>query len=81
MHIFRPIRHFGSRTLARYCEMITMRLGLGRNSDVIEIASNDGYLLQHFLPLGIPVMGIEPAANIAEVARQKTFPLSLNSSV
>ncbi len=58
----------------RFCEMITARLGLGRNSEVVEIASNDGYLLQHFLPLGIPVTGIEPAANVAEAARLKNVP-------
>lgn len=58
----------------RYCEMIKSRLGLGAGSRVYEIASNDGYLLQHFLPLGVPVMGIEPAANVAEVARQKNIP-------
>ena len=58
----------------KFCEMITARLGLGRNSEVIEIASNDGYLLQHFLPLNIPVTGIEPAGNIAEAARQKNIP-------
>ena len=39
-----------------------------------EIASNDGYLLQHFLPLGVPVIGIEPAANVAAVAQQKNIP-------
>src|SRR5262249_46976660 len=53
---------------------IAERLGLGANSDVFEIASNDGYLLQHFLPLGVPVTGIEPAANVAEVARRKNIP-------
>ena len=41
---------------------------------MFEIASNDGYLLQHFLTLGIPVIGIEPAGNVAEVARQKHIP-------
>ena len=47
----------------------TTRFGLGPTSQVFEIASNDGYLLQHFLPLGVPVVGIEPAANVAEAAR------------
>jgi len=41
---------------------------------VFEIASNDGYLLQHFLPLGISVTGIEPAANVADAARRKNIP-------
>jgi SAM-dependent methyltransferase len=57
-----------------YCLMIRDRLELGSKSQVFEIASNDGYLLQHFLPLGIPVTGIEPAANVAEAARKKGVP-------
>ncbi len=51
--------------------MITRRLSLGPESLVIELASNDGYLLQHFKPLGVPAIGIEPAANVAESARAK----------
>ena len=51
-----------------YVEMITSRLALGPDSHVIELASNDGYLLQYFGELGVPVLGIEPAANIAKVA-------------
>lgn len=51
-----------------YAEMMTRRLGLNERSLVIELASNDGYLLQHFVAKGIPVLGIEPAANIAKVA-------------
>jgi hypothetical protein len=58
----------------RYCEMIKARLGLNSNSQVIEIASNDGYLLQHFLPLGVKVIGIEPAANVAKAAQDKNIP-------
>jgi SAM-dependent methyltransferase len=58
----------------RYCQTISARFNLGAKSQVFEIASNDGYLLQHFLPLGIPVTGIEPAANVAETARQKNIP-------
>jgi hypothetical protein len=58
----------------RYCHMIAERLGLGPDSHVVEIASNDGYLLQHFLPLKIPVVGIEPAANVAEEARRRNVP-------
>ncbi len=57
-----------------YCEMIKGRLGLGRESFVVELASNDGYLLQHFLPMGVPVLGVEPAANVAKVARDKGVP-------
>jgi hypothetical protein len=58
----------------RYVHMITNRLGLGRHSLVVELASNDGYLLQHFLPLGIPALGVEPAANVADVAVAKGIP-------
>ena len=58
----------------RYCEMIRARLNLGPTSQVFEIASNDGYLLQHFVRLGIPVTGVEPAANVAAVAREKNIP-------
>src|SRR6185295_4928917 len=45
--------------------------GLGPRSRVIEIASNDGYLLQYFARRGVPVLGIEPAANVARVAEAK----------
>ena len=44
------------------------RLDLSADNLVVEVASNDGYLLQHFLAEGIPVLGIEPAKNVAEVA-------------
>ncbi|HEY8472291.1 MAG TPA: class I SAM-dependent methyltransferase [Natronosporangium sp.] len=55
----------------RYADTMIDRLGLGPQSLVTEVASNDGYLLQHFVAAGIPVLGVEPAANIAEVARDK----------
>lgn len=54
-----------------YTEMAVKRFNLNKQSQVVEIASNDGYLLQYFVAQGIPVLGIEPAANIAEVAMQK----------
>jgi hypothetical protein len=57
-----------------YCEAITKRLGLGPDSLAVELASNDGYLLQHFLPLGVPVLGVEPAANVARAAVEKGIP-------
>jgi SAM-dependent methyltransferase len=57
-----------------YTEMAIARFGLGPTSKVIEIASNDGYLLQHFVAKGIPVLGIEPAANIAAAAALKGIP-------
>ena len=55
----------------RYAEAMIARLGLGHASKVMEIASNDGYLLQHFVARGVPVLGIEPAANVANVAIKK----------
>src|SRR4029450_12541566 len=57
-----------------YVETITARANLGPQSLVVEVASNDGYLLQHFLPRRIPVLGIEPAANVARVAIAKGIP-------
>jgi SAM-dependent methyltransferase len=79
-HIFTEYAYFSSYSTSwieharRYCEMIVARLGLGRTSQVYEIASNDGYLLQHFLPFGVPLLGIETAANVAEAARRKNVP-------
>jgi SAM-dependent methyltransferase len=55
----------------RYTEAITARLGLNRDSFVVEIASNDGYLLQYFVENGIPVLGIEPSGNVASAAKKK----------
>lgn len=57
-----------------YTDMITARLGLTAASRVIELGSNDGYLLQHFVAKGIPVLGIEPARNVAEAAIAKGVP-------
>jgi SAM-dependent methyltransferase len=58
----------------RYAQAMTNRLHLTSDSLVTEVASNDGYLLQHFLAEGIPVLGVEPAANVAEVARARGIP-------
>lgn len=55
----------------RYANMMTERFNLNENSRVIEIASNDGYLLQYFKQKNIPVLGIEPTANTAKVAQEK----------
>ena len=60
--------------MRRYADMISDRLALGPKSFVVEVASNDGYLLQHFVRKGIPVLGIEPAANVARVAVEKGIP-------
>ena len=54
-----------------YTEQVIERFSLGKSSHVIEIASNDGYLLQNFLARGISHLGIEPARNVAEAARSK----------
>jgi SAM-dependent methyltransferase len=58
----------------RYVDMMVARFGLGPRSQVVEIASNDAYLLQYFVARGVPVLGIEPASNVAEAARQKAIP-------
>ena len=57
-----------------YVDDIASRLGLSDTSQVIEVASNDGYLLQYFQDKGIPVLGVEPAANVAEAAIKKGIP-------
>lgn len=54
-----------------YVELMTNRFGLNKDSQVIEIASNDGYLLQYFVDKNIPVLGIEPTENTAKVAIEK----------
>lgn len=57
-----------------YCNMMIRRLGLNEQSFVVEVASNDGYLLQYFVQRNVPVLGIEPAANVAKVAVEKGVP-------
>jgi 2-polyprenyl-3-methyl-5-hydroxy-6-metoxy-1,4-benzoquinol methylase len=57
-----------------YAEAVVRRFSLGKSSFVVEIASNDGYLLQNFVHQGIAVLGIEPAANVAAVAERKGVP-------
>ena len=64
----------------QYVGMIRNRLALGADDLVVELASNDGYLLQHFVGTGIPILGIDPAANVAEAAEERGVPLSLSSS-
>lgn len=60
---------------ARYTSHITERFGLGAHSFVIEVASNDGYLLRNFLPPGIPCLGIEPTAGTADAAETLGIPV------
>ena len=57
-----------------YVDMAIDRFVLDKNSQVVEIASNDGYLLQYFVERGVPVLGVEPAANVAAVAQEKGIP-------
>jgi len=59
---------------ADYVDMIVNRLNLGKTSLAVELASNDGYLLQNFVKKGIPALGVEPAANVAKVAVDKGVP-------
>jgi SAM-dependent methyltransferase len=78
--IFSDYAYFSSYSVSwlrhcqRYTELMTKKLELDKHSRVVEIASNDGYLLQYFQELGIDVLGVEPAANVAAVARQKGVP-------
>jgi hypothetical protein len=78
--IFEEYAYFSSYADTRlnhsknFAEAISERLGLNPDSLVVELASNDGYLLQYFQPKGIPVLGIEPAKNVAAVAVEKGIP-------
>ena len=79
-HIFSEYAYFSSYSdswlehSSNYVEMISERLGLGKRSLAVELASNDGYLLQYFVQKGIPVLGVEPAVNVAMVAEKKGVP-------
>ena len=57
-----------------YCNKMMTRIGLNGQSFVVEVASNDGYLLQYFVKRNVPVLGIEPASNVAKVAVEKGVP-------
>ncbi len=58
----------------RFTESMIERYGFGADSLVVEAASNDGYLLQHFVAAGVPVLGVEPAVNVAKVAAERNIP-------
>lgn len=78
--IFSDYAYFSSYVQAmldhgkRYADEMTERFRLGPDSKVVEVAANDGYLLRWFLPKGVPVLGVEPAANVAEAARALGIP-------
>jgi SAM-dependent methyltransferase len=78
--IFSDYAYFSStseswiRHAQAYVESISERLSLGPESQVVEIASNDGYLLQWFVERGVPVLGVEPAANVAADAVERGIP-------
>jgi SAM-dependent methyltransferase len=61
-----------------YVAMITDRLGLGDDSFVVELASNDGYLLQYFVERGIPCLGVEPSKNVSEAAAERGVPTDVS---
>ena len=84
--IFRDYRYLSSVSTSwlahaeRYAEVMQRQLGLDSESLVVEVASNDGYLLQKFQKRGIPVLGVEPAENVAEIAQSvgiETLPVFL----
>jgi hypothetical protein len=76
-HIFSEYAYFSAYSdswvqhARRYTDGMVQRFGLGQASSVIELASNDGYLLQWFVKAGIPALGIEPAANVAAAAEDR----------
>ena len=79
-NIFSDYAYFSSysdswlRHCENYCNKMVTRFGLDGQSFVVEVASNDGYLLQYFVQQNVPVLGIEPAANVAKVAVEKGVP-------
>lgn len=83
-HIFTEYAYFSSfsdswvQHAKDYTDMIVARLGLDKRHYVVELASNDGYLLQHFVRKEIPCLGIEPAANVAKAAVEKGVPTQVS---
>ncbi|HTL89201.1 MAG TPA: class I SAM-dependent methyltransferase [Leptolyngbya sp.] len=79
--IFTEYAYFSSyvdallKNASDYSDLMVDRFGFGSHSKVVEIASNDGYLLQYFLQKGIPVLGVEPAINVSQVAKDKGIPV------
>ncbi|MBD2078555.1 class I SAM-dependent methyltransferase [Leptolyngbya sp. FACHB-17] len=79
--IFTEYAYFSSyvdallKNASNYSDLMVERFGLNSQSKVVEIASNDGYLLQYFVKKGIPVLGVEPAVNVSQVAKDKGIPV------
>lgn len=79
-HIFSTYAYFSSYSdswldhARRYAAMMLERFPLDGRSQVVEVGSNDGYLLQYFVERGVPALGVEPAANVAEAAIKKGIP-------
>jgi hypothetical protein len=79
-HIFTEYAYFSSFAASwlqharSYTDLMVERFQLNSNSQIVEVASNDGYLLQYFVEKGIPSLGVEPAANVARVAIDKGIP-------
>src|ERR1700675_1854532 len=79
-HIFSDYAYFSSYSdswlahAKKYTDRMIERFGIGEKNFVVELASNDGYLLQYFVEKRVPVLGIEPAANVAAVAEKKGVP-------
>ncbi|MBD1846054.1 class I SAM-dependent methyltransferase [Cyanobacteria bacterium FACHB-63] len=79
--IFTEYAYFSSyvdallKNASDYSDLMVERFGLNSQSKVVEIASNDGYLLQYFVKKGIPVLGVEPAVNVSQVAKDKGIPV------
>lgn len=83
-HIFHDYAYFSSyseswlKHCQKYAEEISDRFGYDEKSQIIEIASNDGYLLKFFKKMGINVLGFEPAENVAETAIEKGIPTRID---
>jgi len=83
-HIFTEYAYFSSYSdtwldhCRRFTDQMRNRFQLDEKSLVVELASNDGYLLQYFVQQNIPVLGIEPAANVAKAAEEKKVPTLVN---
>jgi len=79
-HIFTEYAYFSSyadswlQHCRTYTDMVVERFGLSKQNFVVELASNDGYLLQYFVEKQIPALGVEPAVNVAKVAVEKGVP-------